>query len=72
MNELVYDMLDKIVENVVPNRTHELLHVNCRTAFVETAVELLEREIVKPTVSNVRFLTSNWENVLYSKYSTLN
>jgi len=72
MNELVYDMLDKIAENVVPNRTHELLHVNCRTAFVETAVELLEREIVKPTVSNVRFLTSNWENVLYSKYSTLN
>ena len=72
MHELVYNTLERITENVVPNRTHELLHVNCRTAFTEIALELLERNIIKPTVSNVKFLTENWENVLYTKYSNLN
>jgi len=72
MNELVYDMLDKIVANVVPNRTHELLHINCRKAFIETVAELLDGQHVIPTVSNVKFLTMNWELVLFKKYSSLN
>jgi len=71
-NELVFDMLDRVAQNRVPNRTHKLLHVNCRTCFVETAAELLEKGKIKPTVSNVEFLTSNWENLLFFKYSTLN
>jgi len=71
-NELVYDMLDRIAQDVVPNRIHHLLHINCRQAFVETATELIERNMIKPTVTNIKYLTVNWENVLYTKYSMLN
>jgi len=72
MNELVYDMLDKIAENTIPNRVHTLLHVNCRTAFVETVVDLLNKERIKPAVTNVKVLALNWESLLYNKYSYLN
>jgi len=71
-NELVFDMLDRIAQDVVPNRIHTLLHVNCRQSFVETAAQLLETKALKPTASNVKFLASNWEHLLYTKYSMLN
>jgi hypothetical protein len=72
MKELVYDMLEKIIESKVPDKTHQLLHINCRQAFLEASVDLLERKILKPTASNVKFLTDNWEHILYTKYSMLN
>jgi hypothetical protein len=72
MDGLVYDMIGKVAEMSVPDRVHEMLHVNSRQAFTETATDLIQRKVLKPTVTNVKFMVDNWENLLYTKYSRLN
>lgn len=69
---LYYDILDEIAESTVPNRIHPELHVNSRTAWVETVVDLIEKGHVKGSYENLLFYAKYWEPLLYKKYSTLN
>lgn len=72
INMLYYDILDEIAESKIPNRIHPELHVNSRTAWVETVVELIEKGHVKGSYENLLFYAKYWEPLLYKKYSTLN
>jgi hypothetical protein len=69
---LYYDVLDELAEAHIPCTEHELLHVNPRTAWVETVMELIEKGQIKGKKSELLFYAKYWEPLLFKKYSTLN
>jgi hypothetical protein len=69
---LVYDTLDKLAENVIPEGVHEMLHVNSREAWVETMVSLYEMKSIDLKPKTIQALLKNWEVLLYKKFSSLN
>lgn len=69
---LYYDVLDELAEAHIPITEHELLHVNPRTAWVETVMEMIEKGRIKGTKLELCFYARYWEELLIRKYSTLN
>jgi hypothetical protein len=69
---LYYDILDEIAEVSIPSGIHPELHVNTRTAWIETVAELIEKGRIKGSYDQLYFYAKHWETFLYKKYSTLN
>lgn len=69
---LIHDTLDKLAETKIPTGIHPYLHIDSRRAWVETIVELYEKKQIKFNYSTVSVLVTNWESILYQKYSMLN
>ena len=71
---LYYDVLDELAEEYIPTTQHELLHVNPRTAWVETVMEMIEKGHIagRNKQEQLRFYARFWEELLMRKYSTLN
>ena len=72
MADIVYDILEKASEDIIPDEIHKMLHIHCRKAFVELASEMIEKRLIKATKTNIVLLVTNWESLLYRKYSNLN
>lgn len=69
---MLIDTLDKFAELYIPAGIHKYLHVDSRTAWVETVAFLIESGNVKASKENIKLLAQSWENVLFKRYSTLN
>jgi hypothetical protein len=69
---LIHDTLDKLAETAIPSGIHPQLHVESRTAWVETVVELYEKKHLKFNYATLSVLVNSWEQLLYQKYSALN
>jgi hypothetical protein len=69
---LIHDTLDKLAETKIPSGNHSILHVESRSAWVETVVDLIETKKVKVSNPTLLVLINNWEQLLYQKYSALN
>lgn len=69
---LYYDVLDELADTYIPYTEHELLHVNPRTAWVETVMDMIEKDQIKGTREELAFFAKFWEPLLFKKYSTLN
>lgn len=69
---LIYDTLDRLAKSSIPSGKHEFLHVDSRQAWVETVVSMYERGMIDPRPLTIKSLLSNWEQLLYKKYSHLN
>ncbi len=72
MADLVYDILEKASEDIIPDEIHKLLHINCRKDFVELAAEMIDKRLIKVNRKNIVLLVTNWESLLYKKYTNLN
>ena len=69
---LYYDVLDELAEAHIPYTEHELLHINPRTAWVETVMDMIDKGQIKGTKTELTFYAKFWEPLLFRKYSTLN
>lgn len=69
---LYYDVLDEVADTVIPNNIHPELHVNCRDAWVEIMVGLIEYKAIKPDYKTLCSYAEHWEDMLYKRYSMVN
>jgi hypothetical protein len=69
---MIIETLDKIAEAYIPNEVHKLIHVRNREAWVQSVMYLIDHGVVEFDVKTIKTLATNWEAILYKKYSTLN
>jgi hypothetical protein len=67
-----YIALDEIAQKSIPKGEHPMLRVNSREAWIKLVLDLIIKDQVKPTASNIRKLSKCWETLLYNHYSALN
>jgi hypothetical protein len=64
--------LETIAHSVIPEGVHEVLHIDCRDAWVKTVSDMVEKRMMPATTQNIKKLANGWETLLYLKYSSLN
>jgi hypothetical protein len=69
---LIYDKLDQVAEEYIPNEIHPYLHVQCRQAWVDIMFMMIDYKHFKPNEYNIHTLAEHWEDVLYRRYAPLN
>jgi hypothetical protein len=69
---LDYDVLDEVAQACIPNKIHYILHVNPRQAWVDMMIQILDQGLIKSSYDNLYEYASNWEEMLYYRYSKLN
>jgi len=67
-----YIALDELAKKSIPEGVHQLLRINSREAWVSIVIDLIIKDKVEPTASNIKSLLKNWESLLITKYSGLN
>lgn len=74
---MVLDYLDKvqieqIIDQYVPNKVDEYIHVNPNQEMQQHIIDMLEKEIIPFNKRAVTFICKEWKTILYKKYSMLN
>jgi len=70
---MLIDTLDDIAEAYkIPNKKHEMLHVNSRECWINLVSSVIESEVIKPNKKIIHHLAKNWEIILCNKFSLLN
>lgn len=67
-----YSIITAVAAQYVPDKEHELLHVNAYDAWVKMVVNMVEKGLVKPSMTVIVKCALNWETLLTLKYSRLN
>ena len=67
-----YSIITAVATQYVPDKQHELLHVNTYDAWVKTVVNMVEKGSIKPSMAVIVKCALNWETLLTLKYSRLN
>lgn len=69
---LIYDKLDKVAEEFIPDKIHPYLHVQCRQAWVDIMFMMIDYKHIKASEYNINKLAVHWEEVLYRRFAPLN
>lgn len=69
---LHYDVLDEVADQCIPNRIHTVLHVNPREAWIDMMTQIIDQGLIKVSYDNLYEYASNWEEMLFYRYSKLN
>lgn len=67
-----YIALDEIAKKSIPKGNHPLLRVDNQEAWVKLVLDMIIKDQIKPTATNIKKLSQCWETLLYNHYSTLN
>ena len=68
----VYEFIDVLAEQHIPEGKHKLLHVDSRRAWIELMNALVERGLVAKKLAVLKKCALNWELLLIQKISIQN
>lgn len=72
INNTIYEFLDVLAEQHIPEGKHRLLHIDARSTWVSVMITLLESGLVAKKMTLLKKCAVNWEAILYQKISTQN
>lgn len=72
VNNTLYEFIDVLAEQHVPQGKHKLLHVDARKAWTDLMIDLVDRGLVSKKLSILKKCALHWEDLLTQKISILN
>ena len=67
-----YSIITAVAARYVPDKQHELLHVNAYDAWVDTIATMVDKGALEPKMTVLVKCAQKWEELLTFKYSRLN
>ena len=72
ISDKTYQIIHSVAKEYVPDQVHPQLHVNSMESWADLVVELVDKGVVKPKVSEILKCAKGWESLLTFKLSRLN
>jgi len=66
------EIINKFVNEYVPEGIHELFHVDCKEQMADIIEALIERNIIKNDTNSIEAVCLVWEAFMDKKFSLLN